>query len=165
MTIVDGEPYCPNYRCRDCGRHLGCKRHESLWKHQVQRTHPFFTRFTSTFPCCDFFPSELHVFDLKNYWTDFETWYADWLEEWQNGMSKEAFENRKIGFYLNNDESVWYYTRLRDWIYGTLFDGDILRAFEKEYYKRTRDFWGYKLIREPVNGIQTTIRATQGGTE
>lgn len=54
-----GEPYCPNYRCSDCGQTRPCKRRID-WN-VVKRTHPFFTRFTDSFPCSDFFPSAIHV--------------------------------------------------------------------------------------------------------
>ena len=149
-----GEPYCPNYRCSDCGQTRPCKRRID-WN-VVKRTHPFFTRFTDSFPCSDFFPSAIHVFDLKNYWTNFESWYTDYLLEWQNGKSREVFERQPIGFYLNDDESTWYHARLGDWINGTLFDGDVLKAYQKQYYKRVRKPWGYELVTEPISGVKIT---------
>lgn len=154
MLIIDGEPYCPNYRCSDCGQTRPCKRRID-WN-VVKRTHPFFTRHTDTFPCSDFFPSAIHVFDLKHYWTDFESWYSDYLLEWQNRKSREDFEKQPIGFYLNDDESVWYHARLGDWIYGALFYGDTLKAYEKQYYRRVNTPWRYELATEPVSGVKIT---------
>lgn len=154
MLIIDGEPYCPNYRCSDCGQTRPCKRRID-WN-VVKRTHPFFTRHTSTFPCSDFFPSAIHVFDLKHYWTDFESWYSDYLLEWQNGKSREDFEKQPIGFYLNDDESEWYHARLGDWIYGALFYGDTLKVYEKQYYRRVNTPWRYELVTEPVPGVKIT---------
>lgn len=154
MLIIDGEPYCPNYRCSDCGQTRPCKRRID-WN-VVKRTHPFFTRHTDTFPCSDFFPSAIHVFDLKHYWTDFESWYSDYLLEWQNGKSREDFEKQPIGFYLNDDESEWYHARLGDWIYGALFYGDTLKVYEKQYYRRVNTPWRYELVTEPVSGVKIT---------
>ena len=71
----------------------------------------------------------------------------------KNGRKKEAFENESIGFYIGDDESVWFYSRMGDWIYGRLFSDGKLNAFEKVYYKKTRDSWGYKLVHESVDGV------------
>ena len=162
MLMVDGEPYCPNYHCSECGQTKPCKKRID-WN-VVKRTHPFFTRHTDSFPCSDFFPSQIHVFDLKNYWTDFESWYSDYLLEWQNGKSREDFEKQPIGFYLNDDESEWYHARLGDWIYGTLFEGDTLKVYEKQYYRRVNTSLGYKLVTEPVSGVKVS-KAGEDGRE
>lgn len=156
MIEINGEPYCPNYRCGDCGQPRPCRRRVDGESVQVAR--PWFLSQANPFPCSDFFPSDIHVFDLAHYWIDYESWYADWLLEWKNGISKEDFEKSSIGLCLNGDNSIRYHVKMKDWIYGTLFDGDTLRAFKKEYYERTRSGFGYRLIHESINGVEIKTR-------
>lgn len=151
MIIVDGEPYCPNYMCGDCGKSV-CKRRADLA--DLKKKYSLFTRVAVSFPCNEFVPSSIHVFDLKNYWVDFESWYTDWLQEWQNGMSREEFENKSISFYINEEESECYHARVGDWIYGTLIDGDTFKVYERMYYREVDTPWGFELASEPINGVK-----------
>ena len=73
-------------------------------------------------------------------------------------MSKEDFEKTSIDLCINGDTSARYLVKMKDWIYGTLFDGDTLRAFEKEYYRRTKRGVGYRLIHESINGVEIKTR-------
>lgn len=59
-----------------------------------------------------------------------------------------------IGFELKQELNVRYYVRLEDYINGTMWDGNKLKAVEKGYYKQTRSGFGYKWIREKINGVE-----------
>lgn len=50
-------------------------------------------------------------------------------------------------------EEVRYRVRLEDYIYGTMFEGNKLKAYEKIYYKRTKEGFGYKLVHEKIDGV------------
>ena len=54
-----------------------------------------------------------------------------------------------------------YGVRLMDFVNGTMMDGDVLKAVEKTYYKQTREGFGYKLIRETIDGVN--IRSNMEG--
>lgn len=151
---------CPNYKCKDC-KHFGnftkgyCNKR--IDHKQIEFAVPWFKSSPEEvgFPCSEFEPSEIHVWDLKNYWTNWENWYADYKDTWLRGKDNS---NKLCYFTLNGDRSVRYGVLISDYIYGTMIENNKLKAIEKMYYKRTKDGFGYKLIREKINGIDLNIK-------
>lgn len=152
------EKYCPNYRCKDCKhfRTYGnyCTKrvdHENI---EVAASWFVSTPFGNQLPCCEFEPSAIHVYDLNNYWIDWEHWWQDFLVEWFPYYPDISLENHLIWFTLNGKRDIRYGVKLMDYIMGAMYDGDNLKAISRKYYKHTHDGYGYKLITEAVNGVK-----------
>ena len=63
-------------------------------------------------------------------------------------------QNNLIGFELKQEPDVKYYVRLEDYVNGTMWDDNRLKAVKKGYYKRTKSGFGYKWIREKIDGVE-----------
>lgn len=152
---------CPNYRCKDC-KYKGT--YPNYCQHRVDHTNiekavPWFVSSPeeSGIPCCDFEPSSIHVWDLKNYWIDWEHWWKDYLETWFPYYPKEKPEDKLVWFTLHGDKDIEYGVPMMDYIYGTMYDGDILKAVKKRYYVRHNVNDGsfpYELKYEDINGVK-----------
>ena len=68
-------------------------------------------------------------------------------------MAAEAFGKSTVPLIIDNDKTTWYHIYLSDWIAGTFIDNGCLKAFEKQYLKRAKGGFGYKLVTERINGI------------
>lgn len=51
-------------------------------------------------------------------------------------------------------KEIRYRVKLDDYIYGTMFEGNKLKAYEKVYYKRRKEGFGYKLVHEKIDGVE-----------
>lgn len=103
--------------------------------------------------CSDFIPAEWNTNAIKN-WKGFEEYWGNYVDQWLPYRNTDIL----IPFIINGDTSCRYMVKLMDFMNGTMMDGDKLKAVEKMYYKRDRNpkGFGYKLIREPVNGVLIT---------
>lgn len=77
----------------------------------------------------------------------------------KNMVGEEKYNRFKhpeplIGFELKQEPDVRYYVRPEDYVNGTMWDGNKLKAVEKGYYKRTQNGFGYKWIREKIDGVE-----------
>lgn len=143
----DYEP--ENYHCRECKYyHNDCKRIDNAKVKFWKPWHQSDDRQSARIVCCDF--------DLKDYmkyakqnWINFETYWKEYVENWLPYGNTE----RLVYFILNDDYSVRYGVKILDFIYGNMYSGDKLNAVEKMYYVQTRKGFGYKLIREEIEGV------------
>jgi hypothetical protein len=138
-----------NYHCGSCRHYNNCKRidHET-----IQFAQPWFKSYDrhqfSGVICSDFDPAEWHVYACET-WNGFEYYWPRYVEQWL------PYGNTSILVYftLNGDTSIRYGVPLLDFVYGTMVDNGVLKAVEKMYYKQTRTGFGYKLIKEKIDGI------------
>ena len=147
---------CPNYECKDCkhykSAHLGgCTKRVD--HKTIEFSAPWFRCDPENChtPCCEFEPSKIHIWDLKNYWTNWENWWNDYVDTWLEGHNPY---NELIYFTLNGNTNVRYGVPMMDYVMGNMYNGNNLKAVEKMYYKRTQKGFGYKLIREKINGVE-----------
>lgn len=137
-----------HYRCRDCIHFHDCKRidHKTI-KFAV----PWFKSYDGDYwvVCSDFRPAAYMKY-ANAHWTCFEDYWKGYVEQWL------PYSNINVNVYftLHNDTSIRYGVPLMDFVNGTMIEGDILKAVEKMYYKQTRSGFGYKLIRESINGVK-----------
>lgn len=84
-------------------------------------------------------------------WNGFEEYWANYIEQWLPYRNTE----KTISFFVNGDTDIKYMVKLMDFVNGTMFEGNKLKAIEKVYYKQDRNpkGFGYKLVREPVDGV------------
>lgn len=145
------EKYVPNYKCRDCknyGRHNNyCTKRVDHIKTEVAAPWFVSTPFGEQIPCCEFEPSSIHKYDLENYWATWENWWEDYLEEYFPYYPKETPENKFVWFTINGDKSIRYGIAMMDYIYGKMY------ATKKQYYKKVKTDFGYKLITEDIEGV------------
>ena len=166
--IID-EFQCPDYRCKDCKyfRFVSPKNPHGCthrFDHAIMEyAHPWFVNVPEErgYPCSDFKPDGSYPAALP-YWHGFEHW-----REWMNKQNREDDPRPQdmidrlnqnvipyIAFEFKGDkEEARYRVALENYIYGTMFDGNKLKAFEKHYYKRTREGFGYKLVKEKIDGV------------
>lgn len=108
--------------------------------------------------CCEFEPKGIFVYDLKNYWTNYENWQTDWYDTQYDYLTEEQREEKKdnsiVWFTLNGNTNIRYGVRAKDYIYNTMYDGNKLKAVKKIYYKKTKEGFGYKLMREDIDGVE-----------
>ena len=152
------EKYVPNYKCKDCaylkrqGTNISCPCFDH---NKIEHAAPWFVSSPEEngFPCNKFEPSSIHVYDLKNYWVNYNTWLSDWIQEWNN--SKE-FNDCKW-FTIGKDRSIRYGMSMLEYINGNIIINGKLNCFQKMYYRRSQSSpIGYELIIErcePVNII------------
>ena len=73
------------------------------------------------------------------------------MEEWYKTFGGDF---KHIEFVLDNDQSVRYSVDYADFFYGNLIVDGKFKAKAKQYFKRTREGFGYKLVIEKLeNGI------------
>lgn len=144
---------CPNYMCRDCAYkgsypNFCTKRIDHI---NIEKAVPWFVCCPEEtgMPCCEFYPSAIHVWDLKNYWIDWEHWWSDYLGTW----TKMNPDKELVWFCLHGDKSVRYGVPLMDYIYGTMYDGTVLKAKKKMYYKSH----SHRLIVEDIDEVDMEV--------
>lgn len=158
---------CPAYRCKDC-KHFkftnsidphGCTHRFDHAK--MEYAHPWFVNVPEErgTPCSDFEPNGLYPAALP-YWHGYEHW-----REWMRRQSREddprpqeMIDKLSEGCiphitFEPKGEEVRYRVRLEDYVYGTMFEGNKLKAYEKIYYKKTKEGFGYKLTHEKIDGV------------
>lgn len=68
----------------------------------------------------------------------------------------------KIGYVLDDDQSIRYYVNYKDFYLGNLIVNGKFNAVEKMYYKHVRKGFGYELVIEKLeNGIDINVEAKQ----
>lgn len=157
MTTCDEPPEVPHYFCGDCihwkagkgGTQLPCKRidHDKIrFKKSPFKSYDG-NQHNGTL-CADFVPRN------KSHWRwdSFSDFWAEYVREWI------PYEKTDILYYfvLRGDESVEYGVPLMDFVNGTMIEGNILKAKEKQYYRRVIDpnGFGYRLVHEYIDGVQ-----------
>lgn len=137
-----------SYRCKNCKFfRKNCKRidHETI-KFAV----PWFKSYDCDFGtvCSDFLPAGYMKY-ANEIWTGFDDYWVGFVNQWLPYKNT----NKLVYFTLHGDTSIRYGVSLLDYVYGNMIEEGILKAVEKEYYKRTRKSpTGYVLIHEPIEG-------------
>lgn len=142
MYTVDD---CPHIGCKDClFNGENCKR---IGGTNLEFVRPWFASQPSGFhiPCNSFVPKHPEYADMKE-WTNYDDFLPVYMEAWWSGR-------KRCGFMINGDRSVWYFVPLEKFIDGTMIQDGKLMATHKEYYKRTREGFGYKLVSEEIDGV------------
>ena len=94
--------------------------------------------------CSDFICTKRHIAKYK-------VWQNYSMEEWYKTFGKNF---KEVEFVLDNDQSVRYIVDYADFFYGNLIVDGKFKAKAKQYLKRTREGFGYKLVVEKLeNGI------------
>ncbi|WP_407397765.1 hypothetical protein [Treponema sp.] len=144
MRADDYEP--EHYRCSECKHFRNCKRVDNdkvkfakVW---------FLSEPNCPIVCCDFELRDYMIYAKQN-WIDFETYWREYVENWLPYGNTD----RLVYFTLNGDTSIRYGVRMMDYVYGYMYSDNKLNAVEKMYYKQTRGGFGYKLIREGIEGV------------
>lgn len=160
---------CPRYHCKNC-KHFkfvtpnsphGCTHRFDHAK--LEYAHLWFISVPEErgCPCADFEPDGLYPAALP-YWHGYEHW-----KEWKYRQDREDDPRPQemidrlnknvrpyIAFEIKGDKTeARYLVDLDDYIYNTMFDGNKLKAFKKHYYKRTKEGFGYKLVKEEIDGV------------
>lgn len=158
---------CPNYKCKDC-KHFkfvfsenphGCTHR---FDHTIMEyAHPWFVNVPEErgYPCSDFEPDGSYPAALP-YWHGFEHWRAWKIKQHREDdpRPQELIDRLSegyiphISFELKGEEAR-YRVNLEDYIFGTMFEGSKLKAYERICYKRTQKGLGYKLVREKIDGV------------
>lgn len=138
-----------HYGCQDCRcRGEKCKRIDHK---TIKFAIPWFKAYDYTCHaiCSDFEPAAYMKY-ANEHWTCFEDYWKGYVEQWL------PYQNTNVNVYftLHGDTSVRYGVPLMDFVNGTMLDNGVLKAVEKMYYKRTNKGFGYKLVREPINGVK-----------
>lgn len=98
--------------------------------------------------CRDYEPADYCVY-IKNHYPGYEKYTQN------HEVQHEIERRRNCGLFIGDDEDTLYHVPSSDFVDGTMWDGDVLKAYEKQYYVRTRSGFGYKLITEPLpNGVR-----------
>lgn len=140
-----------NYRHGQCIHFHDCKRID----HKIVRfAVPWFKSYDngqfSGCICSEFEPAEYCVY-AKAHWAGFDKEWAAWVDQWLPYKNT----NKNIFFTLHGNTDVRYGVKLLDFVFGNMFDGDILKANEKVYYKRDKSNpIGYTLIHEKIDGVK-----------
>lgn len=159
---------CPRYKCKDCVHFKfvtpqnphGCNRRFDHSK--MEYAHLWFVNVPEErgFPCSDFEPNGSYLAALP-YWHGFEHW-----REWMRRQNREddprpqdMIDRLNKGFvphiaFEPKGKEIRYRVKLDDYIYGTMFEGNKLKAYEKVYYKRRKEGFGYKLVHEKIDGVE-----------
>jgi hypothetical protein len=149
-----------HYHCGDCEFFHSCKRIDHA---NVKFAVPWFKSYDknqfSGIICSDFCPAQWNVYAHKN-WNGFEYYWPRYVEQWLPYSNT----NSLVFFTLHDDTSVRYGVPLMNFVYGDMFDGDLLKAVEKVYYKRSNSSpIGYKLVHEKINGININNKENYDG--
>lgn len=146
----------PHYHCADCYHNVPdktnrmrsrCKKridHEILEFSKI----PFSSDYCQIPPCAEFIPPAYSVDALRR-WTGFEDFWAGYVAAWLPYQNTDIL----LGFCLNGDTSVRYGVPLMDYVNGTMYSGNRLKAVEKRYYRQIRKGFGYELVREQIDGV------------
>lgn len=134
-----------HYRCGNCKYFRNCKRVDNV---KIKFAKPWFMCEANCSVICSDFELKEYMLYARQNWIDFETYFREYVENWTNGSTEKL-----IYFTLNDDTSIRYGVRMMDYVYGYMYTDGKLNAVEKMYYKQTRGGFGYKLIREPIDGV------------
>lgn len=137
---------CPHLGCKDCLYNgVNCKRIGGV---NVEFARPWFASQPSGFhvPCNSFEPKHPEYADLKE-WTNYDDFFKVYEEAW-------LVNKREFPFTINGDKSVRYYVPFEKFIDGSMIVDGKLMATYKQYYKQTREGFGYKLVTEEINGVE-----------
>lgn len=94
--------------------------------------------------CSDFICTKRHIAKYK-------VWQNYSMEEWYKTFGKNF---KEVEFVLDNDQSVRYSVDYADFFYGNLIVDGKFKAKAKQYFKQTREGFGYKLVKEKLeNGV------------
>lgn len=139
---------CPHLGCKDCLYNgVNCKR---LSGTNLEFARPYFKSSPSGLhiPCNSFKPAHPEYADLKE-WTNYDDFIKAYMEAWWSGSKPYV-----CGFTMSGDKSIRYYVPLEKFIDGTMIQDGKLMAIYKQYYKQTREGFGYRLIKEEIDGVQ-----------
>lgn len=132
-----------NLRCSDCKNKPHCPNFQHL---RISLRKGPFSCCADSLPCLNFEPVfkvlEAQTKDMHLWWRAYE---AEWLPK--------PLEKSTVSLVIDKDENAWYHIHLSDWIAGAFIDNGRLKAFEKQYFTRTKDAFGYKLVTEQINGV------------
>lgn len=138
-----------HYHCGSCKYFHDCKRIDHVI---LKFATPWFKSYDrnqfSGVICADFEPAQWCAYACQT-WRGFEYYWPRYVEQWLPYKNT----NTLVYFTIQDNTSVRYGVRLMDFVNGTMMDGDVLKAVKKTYYKRTREGFGYKLIRETIDGV------------
>lgn len=151
-----------NLRCNECQFYrVNADREESICKRidhkRVKFAVPWFKSYDCDHGCIcsDFIPVEHYPAVYKN-WQEiggFKGRWPLWVEQWLPYKNTDVLTYFTIG----KDTSIRYGVHLMDFVNGTMFDGDVLKAVEKMYIKRVKKSdknpIGYKVIRKSIDGV------------
>lgn len=149
-AAVYDEEYVPNWGCKECAHHNV----HSYCTRRIDHVHvrhaiSWFRSYDggTGLVCSDFVPKSYLI--PTHGWTSFDDYWPRYVEWWLPYSNTDRLKY----FTINGDTSVRYGVPLLDYVYGHMFDGNVLLATEKMYYKRLMSGIGYKLIREPIGGV------------
>lgn len=146
MRDVNYEP--ENYKCSDCKHYKkDCLRVDGV---TIDFAKPWFRSQTDFgCVCCDFVLKDYKLYAKQN-WIDFDTYFKEYVENWLPYQNT----NTLVYFTIKGDTSIRFGVKLLDFVYGNMYLKDgLLNAVEKMYYKQVRSGFGYKLVREPIEGV------------
>ena len=161
---------CPYYKCKNCIHFKfvtpqnphGCTHRFDHAK--MEYSHPWFVNVPEEGGriCRDFEPNDGYPAAIP-YWHGYDH-YIEWrerqeVEDYGDYGGEERYnrlktQNNLIGFELKQEPDVRYYVRLEDYVNGTMWNNNRLKAVQKRYYKRTKSGCGYEWIREKIDGVE-----------
>lgn len=145
---------CKHFKVDADRRESTCKRIDHK---KIQFGRPWFKSYDcgqhSGVICSEFVPAAWCIHAVQE-WRGFEEYWVNYVEQWLPYGNTDV----TIPFFVNGDTETKYMVKLMDFVNGTMIEGNKLKAVEKVYYKRDTDpkGFGYKLIREPIDGIDIT---------
>lgn len=158
--IADEPPEVPNFYCGDCiywkyenVNQAPCKRIDHK---NIKFAIPCFASYDGNqhggIICSDFEPKNKF---FRERWEGFEKYFPLYVDACLPYKNTDTL----VYFTLHNDTSVKYGVHMMDFVYGTMIDGNTLKAVEKVYYKQIRNPGGfnYRLIRDPINGVKIIL--------
>ena len=156
-----------HYKCENCAYSDIYCRHPCLrridHKH-VRFAVPWFKSYIGDEkPACkEFEPSKWQRWDYK-YWRGWKDYFERYKKlefgYYKGDNAEERVEKALTWFCINGDTDVEYGVRYLDWVNGTMFDGNKLKAIKKHYYKKDKIDLGiqlYKLVTEDIDGVVVT---------
>ena len=149
---------CPNLKCNYCKfrptyeKPHSCKRIKDF--NILRFSHaPFVCDiFYNPNSICSDFESDGSYKWLDEHWTTFDDYFKVATEVFNESWVYPP-TNRTVGIKIVGQPNVIYEVKYEDFVYGTMFDGNTLKAVQKVTQKRTRTGFGYNLIRENINGV------------
>lgn len=140
-----------HYYCGSCKYFHNCKRIDHV---TIKFAVPWFKSYDKNqfhgCICADFEPAKWHIHAYQT-WKGFDYYWPRYIEQWL----PYGNTNKLVYFTLHDDTSVRYGVPLMDFVNGTMVHGNVLKAVEKMYYKRTtKTPYGFKLVREKIDGVK-----------
>lgn len=135
-------------QCRYAGEK--CKRVDGK---RIRFYHPWFAPHSAQqhFICRDYATADWCMY-IKTHYPGYEK-YAE-----NPDVQREIRNRKSVGFFVGNDEDTIYHVLADDFVNGTMWDGGVFKAYEKQYYVRTRSGFGYRLVTEQLpNGVKIDV--------